>query len=179
MSVEVLHGATVDMATAANLVWRRVSPEAESPPPDVGFAAWFAQWATEHAATHVPFVAAENGASVGIGWLAVSERVPGPDRRLRFCGDIQSVYVLPERRNAGIGTELVRAMLVYADAHGLEHITVHSSERAVSLPRDRLLTQRGASVPAAPIRPWDPLGRRRGHGRCRSQAFDACRTCTS
>lgn len=135
MSIEVRHGATVDMATLASLVWRRVSPEGEPAPPDARFAAWFAEWATDHAATHVPFVAVESDAPVGIGWLAVSERVPGPDRRCRLCGDIQSVYVLPERRNTGIGTQLVRAMLDYADVHGLEHVTVHSSERAVSLYR--------------------------------------------
>ena len=135
MSIEIRYSAAVDMATVANLVWRRASPEGEPAPPDAGFAAWFAEWAMDHAATHVPFVAIESGASVGIGWLAVSERVPGPDRRWRFCGDIQSVYVLPERRNTGIGAALVRAMLAYADAHDLEHVTVHSSARAVSLYR--------------------------------------------
>ena len=95
MSIEVRHGAMADTATVANLVWRRVSPAGEAEPPDDSFAAWFAVWASDHAATHLPFVAFESGASVGIGWLAISERVPGPDRQRRLCGDIQSVYVLP------------------------------------------------------------------------------------
>ena len=123
-----------DPAAVASLVWRRVSPEGDAPADDA-FADWFALWARDHAATHVPFVAFERGLAVGVGWLAVVERVPGPNGQRRLCGDIQSVYVLPERRNTGIGTELVRAIVGHADRLGLEHLTVHSSEGAVSLYR--------------------------------------------
>ena len=47
---------------AAQPLLRRATQDAPQ-----SFAAWFAVWATDHAATHVPFVAFESGASVGIG----------------------------------------------------------------------------------------------------------------
>ncbi len=66
-----------------------------------------------------------------MAWLALAARVPRPGRTGRLCGDVQSVYVVPEHRSAGVGVALVRALLQHAEALGLEHVTVHSSKRAV------------------------------------------------
>ena len=48
---------------------------------------------------------------------------------------MQSVYVAPERRGGGVGVALMRAVLDEARALELEHVTVHSSSRALSLYR--------------------------------------------
>lgn len=41
------------------------------------------------------------------------------------------MYVLPELRDRGVGTALMEAVLVEAAELDLEHVTVHSSRRAV------------------------------------------------
>lgn len=50
-----------------------------------------------------------------------------------MCGDVQSVYVLPEYRDAGVGSTLIAAVLRYADDVRLEHVTVHANDRALPL----------------------------------------------
>ena len=51
----------------------------------------------------------------------------------RRFGDVQSVYVVPEHRNAGVGAKLMAAVLQEARDRELEFVTVHSSERAVTM----------------------------------------------
>jgi GNAT superfamily N-acetyltransferase len=99
------------------------------------FVAEFHSWVGEHGGSHLPFLAELDGEVVGMAWLMVAERVPTPERRHRRFGDVQSVYVLPELRNGGIGAALMAAVLAEAGALDLEFVTVHSSHGAVSLYR--------------------------------------------
>jgi GNAT superfamily N-acetyltransferase len=43
------------------------------------------------------------------------------------------VYVVPDLRNDGIGAALLKHLLAEASRLELEHVTVHSSDRAVPL----------------------------------------------
>lgn len=99
------------------------------------FAHRFAGWAVAHAGSHTCFVAVcgADAAVVGMAWLAVVPRVPSARAFDRASGDLQCVYVVPELRSAGIGAELVRAVLRRAAEIGLERVTVHSSVGAVRL----------------------------------------------
>lgn len=93
----------------------------------------FSAWVREHQSTHLPFLAEVDDTAVGIAWLMVAERVPGPGQRYRCCGDVQSVYVIPALRDRGIGAALLAALLAEARGLGLEHVTVHTNERALPL----------------------------------------------
>lgn len=91
-------------------------------------------WWDVHHDSHIPFLALlPSSGAVGMAWLALTARVPRPGGTSRLCGDVQSVYVVPEHRSAGVGTALMRAMLQHAEVLGLEHVTVHSNQRAASL----------------------------------------------
>jgi GNAT superfamily N-acetyltransferase len=101
---------------------------------EAAFAADLLRWWESHQASHQPFLAVlPSGAAVGMAWLAIAARVPRPGRPGRLCGDVQSVYVEPEHRSAGIGAALIREVTRHADALGLEHLTVHGHEQARSL----------------------------------------------
>ena len=94
----------------------------------------FLEWARSVEATHTPFVAVDaDDGLVGTAWLALVARTPRPGPTYRFDGDLQTVYVVPQHRNAGIGAELVRLVLRTAWERGLGSVTVSSSEQAVSL----------------------------------------------
>lgn len=91
----------------------------------------YAEWVAAHAESHLPFVAEVDGRIAGVAWLLVAARVPSSKGLDRHYGDVQSVQVREEFRNRGIGTALIQAILDEARARRLEHVTVHSSRRAV------------------------------------------------
>lgn len=98
------------------------------------FAVDFAGWWADHADSHLAFVArlAESEV-VGMAWLAVVARVPRPGGATRLSADIQSVFVLPEHRDNGIGSALVQAASEHALLLGVGRVTVHSGRKAVPL----------------------------------------------
>jgi GNAT superfamily N-acetyltransferase len=108
----------------------------EAAPADVTreeFRALFAEWFRSTTATHTPFLALVDDAAVGMAWLARLPRVIDPTALSRLGGDLQSVYVLPDHRDSGLGELLVAAALALAADEGMEHVTVSSSSRAVPL----------------------------------------------
>jgi GNAT superfamily N-acetyltransferase len=103
-------------------------------PEGAAFAPDLLRWWTTHDDSHVAFLAVlPSGDAVGMAWLALIARVPRPGGAARVCGDVQSVYVVPEQRAAGVGTALLRGVVQHAESLGLEHVTVHSNQRANSL----------------------------------------------
>jgi len=99
------------------------------------FAEQFRDWGEAHSATHHGYVGVDTAhrAVLAFGFLAVTPRVPTAERHRRTCADVQSVWVAPDRRGDGIGGRLVTALLDLALDLGVEHVTVHSSSRAVTL----------------------------------------------
>ena len=128
-----------DLRAAAELRLRWLVEDRGSTPltSRADFVASFAAWGVDHDATHTCSVAvlpADDGTRdrvVGLAWLAVQERVPTPSLSRRATGDVQSVYVAPEHRGAGVAARLVDALLAEAWHRGLERVTVHSDPGAV------------------------------------------------
>jgi GNAT superfamily N-acetyltransferase len=130
--VTVRRATAVDGAALAQLRWAfRGEEDGLTPTDRDDFVESFAAWLVDHQSTHVPFLAHVGGDAVGMAWLMIADRVPSPSRRHRRCGDVQSVFVVPELRNGGVGALLLNHVLAEARALGLEHVTVHSSDRAV------------------------------------------------
>jgi GNAT superfamily N-acetyltransferase len=84
----------------------------------------------EHRRTHLPFLVEVEGRSVGMAWLVIVERVPGPEKWKRLSGFLQSVYVTPEHRNDGLGSLLMGTLIAGARREGLEYLSVHPSPRS-------------------------------------------------
>lgn len=129
---EVRPARPADLEAVAGLRWRWVA-ERDGLPEDgrAAFVREFAAWARANAATHHCLVLVRGGAVIGMAFLAITPRVPTPVTFERHSGDVQSVYVLPEARDGGLGGLLIGATLRLAARLGLERVTVHSSERAV------------------------------------------------
>ena len=72
---------------------------------------------------------------------SVIERIPGPEHWTRLSGAIQSVYVLADHRNGGLGSILIRELIEGARQKGLDYLSVHPSPR--SFPFYRRLSFRG------------------------------------
>jgi GNAT superfamily N-acetyltransferase len=136
MTATVRAGNVGDAEAMAGLRWRRATQDHGY---DGGnreeFVAALREWMVAHAGTHFPFVAEQDGVVVGMAWLMVGARVPTAGAYERRFGDVQSVFVEAELRNDGIGALLIEKLLETADKQGLEHVTVHSSERAIAFYR--------------------------------------------
>lgn len=136
-AIEVRRARDAELEAVALLRWRMAHErDGDEVGHDAAAARGYAQeaaaWARAHAATHVPLVAVDGDEVLGMAWLAIQARVPTPGAIERRSGDLQSCFVVPERRGAGIGRRLAEAVLAEARALGLEHVTVHAS--AASIP---------------------------------------------
>lgn len=131
MAIEIRESTPADTAELAKLRWRDHF-ERRSEPDDglddyvCGFTGWWEGRDDFHAV-----VAVDGQRVVGMGFLALAGRVPVPGAMDRRTGDIQSVYVLPEYRNQGIGSMVVRALVELGREHGCSRVTVHSGSRAI------------------------------------------------
>ena len=132
VAAEVREARDDELEALAALRWQWVRESSDEPLPELGaYAAEAAAWAREHRDSHVPFAAVEAGEVIGMAWLAIQSRVPSPRAIERRSGDLQSCYVVPEARGRGIGARLADAVLASARERGLEHVTVHASERSI------------------------------------------------
>ncbi|HEX2772186.1 MAG TPA: GNAT family N-acetyltransferase, partial [Micromonosporaceae bacterium] len=121
-----------DAPALARMRWQWLIEKRDEPPVDrAAFLEFFTSWVIDHLSTHVPFLVEADGRIAGMAWLMLADRVPSPARVDRRTGDVQSVHVVPELRNSGAGAALIDAVLAEARDRELEHVTVHSSERAV------------------------------------------------
>ena len=123
-----------DVARLAALkeAWAQLSrPVSESERRD--FAEHLSAWMRSQGQALMCHVAEIGGELVGMAWLVLFERVPDIHDRIRLTGDIQSVYVLPQHRQRGIGTALVRSLTDAADERGVPRVTVSASAAAASI----------------------------------------------
>ena len=73
------------------------------------------------------WVADSNSALIGTLWLQVIEKLPNPVREPELHGYISSVYVVPDRRNLGVGTALLRSCLQESDRMRLDVVFLWST----------------------------------------------------
>jgi GNAT superfamily N-acetyltransferase len=123
-----------DARDLAALRWTwRVDEEGEHGLTEAEFTASFTDWFRSHRDSHVAFIAKAGDSPIGMAWLAVIDRVPGPGVWLRLGGHLQSVYVLRARRGGGIASALVTAVLKEAAERGVDYVSVHPSQRSFAL----------------------------------------------
>ncbi|WP_267278412.1 GNAT family N-acetyltransferase [Arthrobacter sp. CDRTa11] len=97
------------------------------------FAEDLAAWMRSQGQALLCHVAEADGQLVGMAWLVLFERVPDIHDRTRLTGDIQSVYVLPQHRQRGIGRALVRSLIDAADERGVPRVTVSANAAAAAM----------------------------------------------
>jgi GNAT superfamily N-acetyltransferase len=122
------HLSDADDLVRLRWAWRVVERDEKGDPDR--FRQDFTDWMTLHEETHLPFVIESDGSLVGMAWLAVIDRVPGPQKWTRRSGAVQSVYVMAERRNRGLGEALMNELINGARSRGMEYLSVHPSPRS-------------------------------------------------
>jgi len=125
-----------DAPTLAQLRYRWRVDEADESGLDLEtYQTQMATWLYAHEHSHLGFVAVRDGVTVGEGWLALVERVPGPGKFLRRSAYLQAIYVVPTHRNNGIGALLVGEMMNVARELELDYVAVHPSAKSFTFYR--------------------------------------------
>ncbi|MFD6161999.1 GNAT family N-acetyltransferase [Nocardia sp. NPDC060256] len=134
MSTTMIHPAQDDdLVGVAQLRWQwfqevRGTPAATQEE----FIQSFVAWAQANRSSHRCLVLVEDGTVIGMAWLAIYQRVPTVGTPQRLSGDVQSMYVVPDRRDSGLGSQLIDAVVTLADQLGLKPLTVNSSTKAIN-----------------------------------------------
>ncbi len=130
--VEVHAATEADFDALADLQWQwRIEEWHGAPKFDrKEFVDGLRTWTNLHLESHHAFVARSNAEVVGMGWLAVVERIPTPTEFHRLGGHIQSVYIVPYLRRRGVGDALIRLLIQRAHELGLGWLLVHPSEQS-------------------------------------------------
>jgi GNAT superfamily N-acetyltransferase len=132
--VTIRRAGISDVPALARLRWLwRTAERGEHGLSQSAFEATFAEWWGRRQNSHTAYIAELDGEAVGMAWMAVFDRIPQPRDVVRLAGNVQSVYVLDDLRNRGIGRALVEAVIEEARVHAVGYLIVHPSQRAYPL----------------------------------------------
>jgi GNAT superfamily N-acetyltransferase len=98
---------------------------------DPGFGERFADWFARESARRITWLAMAGGSAVGMMNLAIFERMPCPGRAPSRWGYLGNAFVLAAYRNQGIGTQLLSAVLSYADENDFARVVLSPSEQSI------------------------------------------------
>jgi len=139
-----------DASVLEELKWSWATERGETPLSRSEHRQLMLQWISTRPDSHLPFLAFSSNDAVGMAWLALLQRVPGPNARCRLAGDVQSVFVRPEHRSGGTGMQMLEFVIDQARVRHLEFLTVRPSRRSVSLYQRLGFTGKGSIL-------WLPL----------------------
>ncbi|MGH1562361.1 N-acetyltransferase family protein [Mumia sp. DW29H23] len=100
---------------------------------DPTFAERFDAWFARESDRRVAWLAEADGAPVGMLNVMLFERMPRPGAPTSHWGYVANVYVVPERRDAGVGGRLMAAVTAFADETDLVRLVLSPTARSVSL----------------------------------------------
>jgi len=98
--------------------------------PDPSFRDRFAAWLQAEGPRRT-FWLAEEDEPIGMVNLLIFERMPAPGDDAGRWGYLGNMFVVAERRGAGVGRALLDALVAHADAAGLERVVLRPTERSI------------------------------------------------
>lgn len=131
---------------------RRWTEERRGVGPDPAFADRFRAWFDTEVGQRTFWLAelTATDATIGMTNLLTFTRMPGPGIHAGSWGYLGNMYVVPEHRSAGVGGQLLAAVVAHADAAGFERVVLSPTERSVPFyrragfgPADQLLLRPG------------------------------------
>jgi GNAT superfamily N-acetyltransferase len=132
MAASIRIATDTDRPTVAALRRRWNEENAGENIDDPRFDAAFGRWWDTEAATRTFFLAEQGTEPVGMANVKRYDRMPaaGFDDAGSW-GYVGNVFVVPERRNAGIGEALMGEIVAWAGRRGLVHLRLAPSPRSV------------------------------------------------
>lgn len=79
------------------------------------------------------WIAVENDKVISCCMLCISEWIPTPLNKTGVVGSLFNVYTIPEYRNQGLATALLKKVLTYAVENEIGAITLSATEQGASI----------------------------------------------
>lgn len=95
------------------------------------FTHQFISWLERNQHTNIPFICEIDDQPIGMAWLALITRTPRPTALVRISGDLQTVYIRPEYRNQGFGSDLIRTVIDECRTRKLLRLSVNINLEAI------------------------------------------------
>jgi GNAT superfamily N-acetyltransferase len=133
-TVRIRQATVADAEQLARLRWADSTEDGTVPAQSAAaFCAAFAGFVRRAlaAGAWTVWVAEADGRLLAHVYVQAVEKVPRPDRPAARWGYATAVYTVPEARNQGIGSRLLRRVIAWAAADGLELLLLWPSERSV------------------------------------------------
>ena len=118
--------ADVEALARLRAAWR----EEEATPQ---FVAAVRAWMVREERSRIWWLAEHDGEAIGMVNVKTFERMPSPDRAPSRWGYLANLYVVPAYRGSGAGSELIKAAVAHARAHGFVRLVLAPSELATPL----------------------------------------------
>lgn len=99
--------------------------------PSIAFLAAFRGWFLREQASRWWWLADDDRTAIGMVNLKLFERMPSPDRAPSRWGYLANLFVVPDRRDRGIGGALVAALVARARTEELVRVVLSPSELSV------------------------------------------------
>jgi GNAT superfamily N-acetyltransferase len=109
--------------------WTR---EQDGDQPDEDFDERLAAWFARESVRRITWPAQAAGRPVGMMNLPVFERMPRPGHAPSCWGYLGNAFILAAYRNQGIGTQLLDAVLSYADENDFARVVLSPSDRSLA-----------------------------------------------
>ena len=70
---------------------------------------------------------------IGNVWLQIIEKIPNPGPESELHAYLSNFFVIPNERNTGSGTQLLRAAVGYCRAAGVDTVFLWPTQRSMTL----------------------------------------------
>ena len=122
-------------ADLAAIAWlrRQWTQEQDGDLADPGFDERLSAWFARESSRRIIWLAEADGHPVGMMNLAIFERMPRPGSAPSRWGYLGNAFILAAYRDQGIGTQLVSAVLGYADENGFARVVLSPADKSIPL----------------------------------------------
>ena len=156
MNVQIRRASAADVPALAEMRYAFRTELAPALEERASFVPRAAAWISDrlaHSRTWYAWVATVDATIVGNIWLERVEKMPNPVRESECLGYITNMFVVPECRSSSVGSELLNAVVQFAEGDGFHTLILWPSPKSRAFyarhgfeARDNMLARVSASA---------------------------------
>ena len=131
MSVQCRPATDLDIDRIRRLRIAWAEEDGGAPVPEEPFVEQFADWWRAERGHRRFWLAEDDGEPVGMVSVITMRRMPWPGGEAPSWGYVHQMFVLPSRRDDGVGSALLATAVADCRAEGFEQLVLHPRDRSI------------------------------------------------